>query len=39
MFVNFFLAVHNLLCGLIWGGNAPEWLSRLHERFGWLVGA
>jgi len=35
----FFLWLHSVLCQLIWSGNAPEWLLRLHERFGWLVGA
>jgi hypothetical protein len=41
MSISFFLWLHNVLCQLIWGGaaNAPEWLLRLHERFGWLVGA
>ncbi len=30
-----FLFLHNLLCQLLFGGDAPEWLLRLHGLFGW----
>jgi hypothetical protein len=31
----FFLWLHNLLCALIWGGDAPQWLLNLHQWLGW----
>jgi hypothetical protein len=37
MSISFILWLHNVLCQLIWGGDIPGWLLRLHERFGWLV--
>ncbi len=30
----FFLFIHNLLCQLLFSGNAPEWLLKLHELLG-----
>jgi hypothetical protein len=29
-----FVWLHNLVCQLIWGGDAPEWLIRLHQLLG-----
>ena len=30
-----FLAIHNLLCALLFGGALPDWLGFLHKLFGW----
>jgi len=29
-----FLWLHNLICALFFGGNAPDWLIWLHQFFG-----
>jgi hypothetical protein len=31
----FFLALHKLLCCLLFGGTAPAWLLKLHQILGW----
>ena len=30
-----FLFLHNVLCWLLFGGDAPGWLLQLHQFFGW----
>lgn len=30
----FFLWLHNLICALAFGGNAPDWLIKLHRILG-----
>ncbi len=30
----FFTWLHDLLCQLIWNGDLPDWLLRLHQWFG-----
>lgn len=29
------LYLHNFLCMLLFGGDIPDWLLRLHQLFGW----
>ena len=36
--MNWFILLHNWLCAVLFSGNAPEWLLKLHEKFGWLTG-
>ena len=30
-----FLRIHDLLCQLLFGGEAPDWLLDVHETYGW----
>jgi hypothetical protein len=34
LFRSLFLTIHNLICDLFFGGDAPSWLQSLHTALG-----